>query len=229
MVDRRENQEHEEDSREPDANPDANPETVSNEIYTVANVITLLRLILIPFFFAVLIEGQNETLAVILFAIAASTDWVDGQIARRTGTVTTLGKAIDPLVDRLLIASGVLGLYLVGRLPIWTVILLVGRDVYLLYGAWRLEQHQVRLPVLHIGKATTAVLLAGFALLLLGWPRIAGLGLIDTPALPGFGSSPAALGIWFVYAGIVLSLWTAIGYTREYLRAAKAAGTSSDS
>ena len=83
-----------------------------------------------------------------LFAIAASTDWLDGQIARRTGTVTALGKAIDPLVDRLLIAAGVFGLWLVDRLPGWIVFVLMARDVYLGYGAWRLEQfYRRRLPV----------------------------------------------------------------------------------
>lgn len=223
VVDRRDRPDRRDDTDAPASSPD----NISGDIYTVANVITLLRLVLVPIFFAVLIDGRNETLAVILFAIAASTDWVDGQIARRTGTVTALGKAIDPLVDRLLLASGVLGIYLVDRLPLWVVILVIGRDVYLLYGAWRLEQHQVRLSVSFIGKATTFVLLTGFALLLLGWPRVGGIGLIDTPALPGLGSSSAALGIWFVYAGIVLSVWTAVGYTREYLRAARAAGKSS--
>ena len=112
----------------------------SRDIYTVANTVTLLRLMLIPFFFAVLIRGHHNFGAFLLFAIAASTDWLDGQIARRTGTVTALGQAIDPLVDRLLIAAGVFGLWLVDRLPGWIVFVLVARDVYLGYGAWRLEQ-----------------------------------------------------------------------------------------
>ncbi len=132
---------------------------------------------LVPFFFAVLINGDNDVLAFALFAVAASTDWLDGQIARRTGTVTAIGKAIDPLVDRLLIASGVLGLYIEGRLPGWVVVVLFARDVYLMYGAWRLEQyHHQRMPVTFGGKCTTAVLLVGFADLILGWPTVPGLG-----------------------------------------------------
>jgi cardiolipin synthase len=87
---------------------------------------------LVPLFFTVMINGTNDTLAFLLFAFAASTDWIDGQIARRTGTVTEIGKAIDPLVDRLLIASGVLGLYIEGRLPLWIVFVLLARDFYLL-------------------------------------------------------------------------------------------------
>jgi cardiolipin synthase len=184
-----------------------------HDIYTIANIITVLRLILVPLFFTVLINGKNNELAFILFAVAASTDWLDGQIARRTGTVTAIGKAIDPLVDRLLIASGVIGLYVVDRLPLWIPLVLVARDLALGYGVWRLETiyHQ-RMSVTIVGKWTTALLLIGFADLILGWPTVPGLGLVESAALPGFGTEPAVIGIWFVYAGVVLSIVSAVGY-----------------
>ncbi len=195
----------------------------SHDVYTVANIITVLRLVLVPFAFAVLIEGVNDLVAFILYAFAASTDWLDGQIARRTGTVTAIGKAIDPLVDRLLLASGVIGLYVVDRLPAWVMVVLVMRDAYLLYGAWRLEHHHLRLPVTFAGKATTAVLLGGFSLLILGWPVLTGAGLIASPWFPGLGSEPAGAGIWLVYAGLAMSLGTAAHYTVIARRAVKAA------
>ena len=184
-----------------------------HDIYTIANIITVLRLILVPLFFTVLINGQNNELAFLLFAVAASTDWLDGQIARRTGTVTAIGKAIDPLVDRLLIASGVIGLYVENRLPLWIPVVLVARDLLLGYGVWRLETvYHRRMAVTLAGKVTTALLLIGFADLILGWPVVPGLGLVESSALPGFGSEPAVLGIWFVYAGVVFSVCSAIGY-----------------
>ena len=191
----------------------------THDIYTIANIITVLRLILVPLFFTVLISGKNNQVAFFLFAVAASTDWLDGQIARRTGTVTAIGKAIDPLVDRLLIASGVIGLYVEQRLPLWIPIVLVVRDLLLGYGVWRLETvYHRRLAVTMAGKVTTALLLIGFADLILGWPLVPGLGRVDTPALPGFGSQPAVLGIWFVYAGVLLSLGSAIGYSVVFAR-----------
>jgi len=197
----------------------------SHDIYTVANIITVLRLILVPLFFSVLLTGSSDTLAFFLFVLAASTDWLDGQIARRTGTVTAIGKAIDPLVDRLLIASAVIGLYVEDRLPLWILVVLIARDAYLLYGAWRLENHRKMLPISYTGKATTAVLLAGFSLLILGWPTVPGLGIVTSPAaeaaLPGFGAAPAPLGIWFVYAGLVLSFTAAAQYTVAARRIAK--------
>ncbi len=201
------------------ASPDGGQQS-SQDIYTLANIITVLRLILVPIFFEMIISGRNDTLAFALFAVAASTDWLDGQIARRTGTVTEIGKAIDPLVDRLLIAFGVLGIYLQGRLPFWIVILLLARDVFLLVGAGVLARRHIRaLPVVFIGKLTTALLLFGFSGLILNWPQVPGLGLIDSPYLPGWGSASVAAPIWFVYAGMVTSLITATIYTKSAIRA----------
>lgn len=204
--------------------PAEEPTDHSHDIYTVANIVTVLRLMLVPFFFAVLIRGGHDFGAFILFAIAASTDWLDGQIARRTGTVTALGKAIDPLVDRLLIAAGVFGLWLVDRMPGWIVFVLMARDVYLGYGAWRLEQfYHRRLPVTYLGKATTAVLMVGFADLVLGWPVVGGVGLIDSRFFPGLGADDAVLGIWLIYAGLFFSLSAAIQYSYIYLKTVREA------
>ncbi|MRR11696.1 CDP-alcohol phosphatidyltransferase family protein, partial [bacterium] len=189
---------------------------VHHTIYSVANLITIVRLILVPVFFAVLIGGDGERsrlAAFVIYAIAGSTDWIDGQLARRTHTVTQFGKIVDPLVDRLLLASGVLGLYLIGVIPLWLPIVLVLRDVYLLYGAFVLERYRVILPVTYIGKLTTAVLLVGMSSLIANWPVLPGAGLIDSAWLPGLGSQEAPLGIWLVYAGTVLSLSAAVNYT----------------
>jgi cardiolipin synthase (CMP-forming) len=173
------------------------------DVWTVANVITVLRLLLIPFFFSVVLSDRDhaDVLAFALFAAAAGTDWLDGMIARRTGTVTTIGKIIDPLVDRLLLAAGVIGLYLIDRVPLWLVAVLVARDTYLLWGAYRLERHGQRMPVTYLGKATTAVLLTGFSLLILGWPRVE------------IAGTEYYLGEPIVLAGLALSLVSAVDYT----------------
>jgi len=199
---------------------------VHHTVYSVANLITVLRLVLVPFFFTVLVDAPSERgrlVAFAIYAVAASTDWIDGQIARRTNTVTQFGKIVDPLVDRLLLASGVVGLYLIDVLPLWIPVLLLGRDMYLLYGAYVLERHNVILPVTRAGKWTTAVLFAGFSSLIAGWPMVGGLGLVDTGWLPGLGEAQVPLGMFFVYVGIVLSVSAALQYTRIAIRARKTA------
>jgi cardiolipin synthase len=173
----------------------------SRDVFSIPNVITVLRLVLIPFFYWFLVYGAPHTgpnhAAFLFFTISAATDWLDGLIARRTGAVTAIGKVIDPIVDRLLIASAVIGLYVVGRVGLPLMLVLIGRDVYLLYGAWVLERHGRRLPVSMIGKVTTAVLLSGFASLIWDFPLLAG----------------RPLGAYIVYAGVALSLTAAVLYT----------------
>ncbi len=191
-------------------------EEVHSGIYSVANLVTILRLLLVPFFFAMLLRDSERArlAAFALYAFAASTDWIDGQIARRTHTVTHVGKIIDPLVDRLLLASGVIGLYIIGELPLWIPVVLVLRDVYLLYGSYVLEKYRVILPVIFIGKITTAVLLTGFSSLIAGWPSVNG----------------SLVGTWIVYLGMVLSFITAVQYSFSAKRAldtAKAAASTS--
>jgi cardiolipin synthase len=171
-----------------------------HDIWTVANIITVLRLVLVPFAFVALVSDRSDVMAFALYATAAATDWLDGQIARRTGTVTEIGKAIDPLVDRLLLASGVIGLYIVGRLPLWVVAVLVVRDAYLLLGAYRLEKYGLRMPVSYLGKATTAVLLTAFSMLILRWPAVT----ID--------GNTIYVGTILVLAGIVMSIVAAAQY-----------------
>jgi len=191
----------------------------SRDVFSIPNVITVLRLVLIPFFFWFLVfgapgSGRNDA-AFGLFTICACTDWVDGLIARSTGHVTAIGKIIDPLVDRLLIASALLGLYLVGRVSLLLVLVLVGRDVYLLYGAWVLERHGRRISVTWLGKATTFVLLAGFASLIWRFPLVSvpALGTVDLGfARMEFGGA-RPLGSYIVYLGVVMSLSAAVQYT----------------
>lgn len=204
---------------EPEARDTAS-EQHAHDVYTLANIITVLRLMLVPFFFAVLLSDRSDVFAFGLFAVAASTDWLDGQIARRTGTVTEIGKAIDPLVDRLLIAAGVMGLFLVGRIPLWMPVLLLARDGLLLGGAMVLARSKARRPsVIFIGKATTMLLMAGFSGLILNWPQVPGAGIVDSVFWPGFGTQSASVWIWFIYAGIVTSLITAGIYVSQAGRA----------
>jgi cardiolipin synthase len=196
----------------------------SRDILSIANIITVLRMALIPFFYWALVYGGNDDLAFGLFVVTASTDWLDGMIARRTGTVTNIGKIIDPLVDRVLIAASLIGLYVIQppRIALWTVILLVGRDVYLLYGAWVLERHGRRLSITMLGKVTTFVLMAGFAGLV--WNRL----WIPVPEFARVVLGPVhfvlggdrPLGAYLVFIGLALSLSAAVQYTvlarREY-------------
>ncbi|MGN0072193.1 MAG: CDP-alcohol phosphatidyltransferase family protein [Coriobacteriales bacterium] len=185
----------------------------SDKVLTAPNVITFCRLMLIPLFIYLRFFTVHRTAALVVFAIAACTDWVDGQVARRTGQVSKIGKVFDPLVDRFLLATGVISVCVEGHLPLWIVILLVCRDIVLLVeGRVMIALMHKLVSVSYVGKFATAFLLFGFSFLLLEAPYVGGLGLAELSWLPGFGAQPALLGVYLVYIGTVLSLTVFVMY-----------------
>lgn len=194
---------------------------VSNKILTVPNVLSFIRFLMIPLFLVLLFQGYNLE-ATLVFAIAASTDWVDGQVARRTNSVSRLGQLLDPAVDRLLMISGVAALFIIGRVPLWIIVLVVARDLLLLLGGgYLLKKYKVRVPVIFLGKVATTFLYVGFVGVLLNWPMLAGLGILDVSWLPGFNTLDYSWGFWFVYVGLVLAIITTVYYITEALRQVK--------
>ncbi len=211
--------------RDTEAPTPAPPKDHSHDVWSVANLITMIRLLLVPVFLVVFLTAKGvrgDIVAFAIFFVAAVTDFLDGLVARSTHTVTELGKTLDPAVDRALIVAAVIGLFLTGRLPLWIALFFLLRDAYLLGGAIYLERHQLaRPPVNWLGKITTAVAFTGFCLLILGWPVVPGLGVVpaDPAWLPGLGSAPAYLGIYLMYVGVAFSLAAAVQYTIEARRA----------
>jgi CDP-diacylglycerol--glycerol-3-phosphate 3-phosphatidyltransferase len=92
--------------------------------------LTVGRICLVPLVVVFLIstESIHALLAAILFAAAAVTDWLDGLIARRRGQVTTLGKLLDPVADKVLVSAALISLVQVGTIPAWIVVVMIGRE-----------------------------------------------------------------------------------------------------
>lgn len=194
----------------------------SNKIFTISNFITFTRLVLTFVFLYLFISNENRYVALVIYAIAASTDWLDGQIARMTKTVSWLGKMMDPIVDRCLLFTGVVGLVGRGELPIWVCVAIIGRDVYLALGNLIVHRYHRRpIDVVYTGKIATALLMSGFTLMLLGLPVLDGLGFVPSAItwLPGLNGDSAPLGIFFVYVGVVFSLLTGVIYTAKGITA----------
>ena len=203
----------------------------STQILTVANVITFCRLALTIVFLVLFVGREHRSVALVCYVVAAATDFLDGQVARRTQTVSWLGKIMDPIMDRVLLFTGVLGLLAVGELPVWVPIFVIGRDVYLAVGGLILQKYRVRpLDVTYVGKAATALLMAGFCDLLLGLPVLSALQLTDASWLPLLNGQDAPLGMLLVYAGVICSVVAAVIYTVQgalVLRASKQDGSAS--
>ena len=194
----------------------------SNQIFTISNFITFLRLVLTVVFLYLFVTDFNRYVALVIYAVAASTDWLDGQIARMTHTVSWLGKMLDPVVDRALLFTGVLGLVWRAELPVWICVAIIARDAYLACGNAVVRRYHKRpIDVVYTGKAATALLMTGFSFMLLGLPVIQGPALFPSlgAILPGLDGTAQPFGIYLVYLGVVFSLVTAVVYTAKGYRA----------
>ena len=96
------------------------------------NKLTILRVIMIPFFVFFLLSGVGGSaakwIALVIFAAASITDTLDGYIARRDNLITDFGKFMDPLADKLLVCSAMICLVEMGRIPAWIVIVIISRE-----------------------------------------------------------------------------------------------------
>ena len=149
---------------------------------TTANKVTICRILLVPFFIVLVlyyVQGGAEVFrfsAILTFALATTSDAVDGYIARRYHQHSELGRFLDPLADKMLLVSGIVLLSLknepyLDRIPLWLTVTILSRDVLLLIGLVVIHYTCGRItvrPVL-IGKAATVLQMACVLWALLKW------------------------------------------------------------
>ncbi|HVM19335.1 MAG TPA: CDP-alcohol phosphatidyltransferase family protein [Egibacteraceae bacterium] len=146
------------------------PAVVHDRILTVANGITAVRLLGLPVFVYLAAIGAYGRAFGTLVLVGA-TDWVDGYVARRFDQVTRIGKLIDPLIDRALLATAAITMLVLGIIPWWVPALIIVRDVALLLAAFVLFRGaNPNIPVSNLGKFATACLLIGVPAFLLAHP-----------------------------------------------------------
>jgi CDP-diacylglycerol--glycerol-3-phosphate 3-phosphatidyltransferase len=141
------------------------------QLWNVPNMLTLLRIMLIPVFWLLLMyqDGQNagtRLAATLLFMFASFTDWLDGYLARREGLVTTFGKIADPLADKALTGVALIGLSMLDELPWWVTILIILREVGVTVVRFVVLKHGV-IPASRGGKAKTVFQMLGIVMFLL--------------------------------------------------------------
>ena len=141
------------------------------------NKLTILRVILIPFFLAALLwdGGQNQTLRYVsaaIFIVASLTDMLDGKIARKYNLVTNFGKFMDPLADKLLVCSALICLIELGQLPSWMVIMIISREFII--SGFRLvaSDNGVVIAASYWGKFKTTFQMIAVVLLILQIPPL---------------------------------------------------------
>lgn len=141
------------------------------------NKLTILRVIMIPFFVLALLYngGENQTLryvAAAIFIIASLTDMLDGKIARKYNLVTNFGKFMDPLADKLLVCSALICLVELKELPAWMVIVIISREFII--SGFRLvaSDNGVVIAASYWGKFKTTFQMIAVVLLIVGIPSL---------------------------------------------------------
>jgi CDP-diacylglycerol--glycerol-3-phosphate 3-phosphatidyltransferase/cardiolipin synthase len=181
-------------------------------IWNLPNVLTMLRIALVPFFVWSLVadapglHAQNggwRWAAVVIFAVAIYTDKLDGDIARARGLITDFGKIADPIADKLLIGSALVMLSLLGELPWWVTVLILVRE----WGVTALRFFVIRygvIPASRGGKLKTLVQTAAIFLFVLPLAAIA----------PWLGF----LAFVVMMAALAITVWTGAEYVVEAIK-----------
>jgi cardiolipin synthase len=186
----------------PGRRPDAGEPPGRDRVLTIPNVLSVIRLVLVPVFLYLLLVTHAYGWAVAILMFSGFSDWADGKIARLVPNQSSrLGELLDPLVDRIYMVTVPLGLGAAGVVPWWLVGTLIGRDLVLAATLPVVRSRGLTaLPVTYIGKAATFALMSGFPLVLLGqwdalWSRVIG-----------------ACGWGFLIWGVGMYLWSAVLY-----------------
>jgi cardiolipin synthase len=183
----------------------------SSAILTIPNILSFLRILFIPVFMALLLHHGTELAGLVVVGAVMSTDWVDGYIARRTNTVSELGKLLDPVSDRLAIALALVALLIRHAIPLWAALLILVRDAgVFLVGVALLGSRGRRLDVRYIGKVGTFVLMCTVPMI--AW------GHFGLPFAPTF----TAIGWVFFPVGIAEYYWATVLYMGDIRRLLRA-------
>jgi CDP-diacylglycerol--glycerol-3-phosphate 3-phosphatidyltransferase len=176
---------------------------VSN--WNIANALTMIRLLLVPVFGVLLLHDSGEkagwrVAAFFVFAAAAVTDKIDGDLARKRGLVTDFGKIADPIADKALTGTALVGLSVLGELPWWVTIVILVREIGVTLLRFFVIRHGV-IPASRGGKLKT--LLQGLA--------------IGLYLLPLSGAAHA-VAVVVMAAALVVTVVTGVDYVMRALR-----------
>lgn len=173
-----------------------------DRVLTVPNVLSAIRLVLVPVFLYLLLVADATGWAVAVLVFSGVSDWADGKIARLVDNQSSrLGALLDPAVDRIYMIVVPVAMAVAGMIPWWIVALLLGRDLVLAGTLPVLRSRGLSaLPVTYLGKAATFALMSGLPLVLLGqfdaqWARVV-----------------LACGWGFLIWGLAMYLWSGILY-----------------
>ena len=181
----------------------------------IPNTLTLVRIVLVPVLFIVLLKSPGKFLsfiAALVFVLASLTDFLDGYLARRLNLVTALGKFLDPLADKLLVGVALIMMIQLERVAPWIVALIVGREILVISLRVVATREQIVIETTNIAKYKTGFQIAAVIGLLMHYGYRIGSG----PA--SFMIDFHAVGTWLLYIALVITLWSGADYFYKFIK-----------
>lgn len=191
-------------------------EDTKNTIINLPNMITIFRIMLVPVLFLLLFFSPGKLqsfFAGLVFSVASISDCVDGYLARRMNLVTDFGKFLDPLADKLLVGVALIMMIPLGRVPLWIVVIILGREVMVtLLRVISLKNGNTVIEASMTGKYKTGFQIAAIIPLLFHYEYNLGLNYFN------FSVNFHVVGMAFLYAALILTIWTGVDYLYKFFK-----------
>ncbi len=191
-------------------------EDTKNTIFNLPNMITIFRIMLVPVLFLLLFFSPGKLqsfFAGLVFSVASISDCVDGYLARRMNLVTDFGKFLDPLADKLLVGVALIMMIPLGRVPLWIVVIILGREVMVtLLRVISLKKGNTVIEASMTGKYKTGFQIAAIIPLLFHYEYNLGLNYFN------FSVNFHVVGMAFLYAALILTIWTGVDYLYKFFK-----------
>jgi CDP-diacylglycerol---glycerol-3-phosphate 3-phosphatidyltransferase len=170
------------------------------ETFNLPNTITLLRISVVPFLFFLLAEPGKfwSLILAILFVIASITDFFDGYIARKYQMITTMGKFLDPIADKIIVNTAMILLIPIGRIPAWIVAITIIRDLIVDVIRSIASSEGIYIQASMLGKQKTVAQLIAVTALIIHYPL--------------FGLDAHMIGIVVLYVALIFTIYSGIDY-----------------
>ena len=175
-------------------------------MWNLANQLSLLRIILAPIVVVLLYFPGPVfcVIAVLIFIFASLTDWLDGYVARHSNMVTSMGKFLDPLADKLLITSVLIMFVHLGWAPAWVVIVIIGRELIVTGLRAIAIDEGIVLAADKFGKAKTVLQMCAIVPITLHYPI--------------FGAEVWPVGEYILYAAMLVAIYSGANYCVKFFR-----------
>ncbi len=192
------------------------PLDAHNPIWNIPNILTLLRIALIPVLAVLLLSPSKEAAfwAAALFAVASITDWLDGYLARRMEIVTTFGKFLDPIADKMIVMAALVMILPYQRVPAWMVLVILGREIIITGLRGLASTEGIVIPASNLGKYKTIFQITAILGLLLHYDYHWFFS-IDHPWL---FVNMHNIGIFYLWIAVALTIWSGVDYLWKFIR-----------